>query len=118
MGHEIEDNEVAIIIKPDIREDGEWSGELKTGLLFGNSNHPLSTRAAMDLALTMASCVNVLEEFPELFEYFEESRHNLLKEMFPKQYAESELAVENEMDYTTDGNVIKLTKWTKTMGEA
>jgi len=118
MGHEIEDDEVAIIIKPDIGEDGDWSGELKTGLVFGNASHPLATRAAMDLALTMASCINVLEQFPELFDYFEDSRHELLKEMFPKAYAESELEVDKEMDYTTDGNVIKLTKWTKTLGEA
>tara|TARA_B100000900_G_scaffold296214_1_gene254775 strand:- start:125 stop:481 length:357 start_codon:yes stop_codon:yes gene_type:complete len=118
MGHEIEDDEVAIIIKPDIGEDGEWNGELRTGLVFGQSNHPLATRAAMDLALTMASCVNVLEQYPELFDYFEDSRHQLLKEMFPKAYAESELEVDKEMDYTTDGNVIKLTKWTKTLGEA
>ena len=38
--------------------------------------------------------------------------------MFPKAYAESELEVGEEMDYTTEGNVIKLTKWTKTLGEA
>ena len=38
--------------------------------------------------------------------------------MFPKQYAESELAISKEMDYETEGNVIKLTKWTKTLGEA
>ena len=118
MSHEIRDNEVAIIIKPDIDEDGKWTGELKTGLLFGNSNHPIATRNAMDLALTMAASINVIEDFPDLYDYFEEARHELLKEMFPKQYAESELAVQNEMDYTTEGNVIKLTKWTKTMGEA
>ena len=72
----------------------------------------------MDLALSMAASVTVLDEYPDLFEYFEDARHDLLKEMFPKQYAESELAMEEEMDYTTDGNVIKLTKWTKTLGEA
>ena len=38
--------------------------------------------------------------------------------MFPKQYAESELAISKENEYTTEGNVIKLTKWTKTLGEA
>ena len=118
MSHEIEDNEVAIIIKPDLDEDGEWHGELKTGLVFANTEHPVATRAAMDLALTMAASINVIEDFPDLYECFEEARHELLKEMFPKQYAESELAVEDEMDYTTDGNVIKLTKWTKTLGEA
>ena len=38
--------------------------------------------------------------------------------MFPKAYKDSVLAVEKENEYTTDGNVIKLTKWTKTLGEA
>ena len=28
------------------------------------------------------------------------------------------LQVDKEMDYTKEGNVIKLTKWTKTLGEA
>ena len=118
MGNEIHDDEVAIIIKPDIDEDGAWTGELKTGLLFGNSSNPLATRNAMDLALTMAASINVIEQFPDLYEYFEDARHELLKEMFPKQYAESELALSKENDYTTEGNVIKLTKWTKTLGEA
>ena len=118
MSHEIEDNEVAIIIKPELDEDGTWHGELKTGLVFANTEHPIATRAAMDLALSMAASVNVLDEYPDLFEYFEDARHDLIKEMFPKQYAESELAIEEDMDYTTDGNVIKLTKWTKTLGEA
>jgi len=118
MGHEIEDGEVAIIIKPEVDEEGEWNGSLKTGLVFGESQHPIAMRAAMDLALSMAASVNVLDEYPDLFEYFEDARHELLKEMFPKQYAESELAMEEEMDYTTEGNVIKLTKWTKTLGEA
>ena len=51
-------------------------------------------------------------------DYFDDARHKILKEMFPKQYAESELEVSKENEYTTDGNVIKLTKWTKTLGEA
>ena len=91
---------------------------LKTGLVFGESQHPIATRAAMDLALTMAASTNVIEDYPELFDYFEDARVELVREMFPKAYAESALAIDEEMDYTTDGNVIKLTKWTKTLGEA
>ena len=71
-----------------------------------------------DLALTMAASTNVIEDYPELFDYFEDARVELVREMFPKAYAESALAIDEEMDYTTDGNVIKLTKWTKTLGEA
>jgi hypothetical protein len=75
-------------------------------------------RSAMDYALTMAASSDVLDEYPELMDYFDDARHKILKEMFPKQYAESELEVSKENEYTTDGNVIKLTKWTKTLGEA
>ena len=118
MGHEIEDGEVAIIIKPDLDENGEWNGALKTGLVFGDHQHPMAMRAAMDLALTMASSSHVLEEYPELFDYFDDARHVILQEMFPDQYEASKLAIEKENEYTTDGNIIKLTKWTKTLGEA
>ena len=38
MGHEIEDGEVAIVIKPEVDEKGEWNGHLKTGLVFGESH--------------------------------------------------------------------------------
>lgn len=118
MGHEIEDGEVAIIIKPDLDENGEWNGSLKTGLVFGDHQHPMAMRAAMDLALTMAATTSVLDDFPDLHDYFDEARVQLVKDLFPKAYAETELEIEKEMDYTTEGNVIKLTKWTKTLGEA
>ena len=75
-------------------------------------------RAAMDLALTMAATTSVLDDFPDLFDYFDEARVQLVKDLFPKAYAETELEIKKEMDYTTEGNVIKLTKWTKTLGEA
>ena len=118
MSYELKDGDVAIIVSPETDEDGSWTGILKTGLVFGEGQHPIAMRAAMDYALTMAAASEVLEEYPELIEYFDDARHELLKEMFPKQYAESQLALEEDMDYTTEGNVIKLTKWTKTLGEA
>ena len=118
MADEVKDGDVAIVISPDLDDDGAWTGVLRTGLVFGESQHPLAMRSAMDYGLTMAAASGVLEDYPELAEYFDDARHRILKEMFPKQYAESELAIANEKEYTTDGNVIKLTKWTKTLGEA
>lgn len=118
MANEIEDGEVAIIIKPEVDEKGEWNGHLKTGLVFGESHHPIAMRAAMDLALTMAATTNVLDDYPELFDYYDEARVELIKEMFPTEYAESELDLSKDMEYETEGNVIKLSKWTKTLGEA
>ena len=118
MAYEIKDGDIAVVISPDLDENGEWTGVLKTGLIFGEGQHPLAMSNAMDYALTMAASSDVLDEYPELMDYFDDARHKILKEMFPKQYAESELEVSKENEYTTDGNVIKLTKWTKTLGEA
>jgi len=118
MAYEVKDGDIALVISPMLDEEGTWNGILKTGLVFGESQNPIAMRSAMDYALTMAAASEVLEDYPELMDYFDDARHRILKEMFPKQYAESELAVEKDMDYETEGNVIKLTKWTKTLGEA
>ena len=118
MGYELKSGDVAIVISPELDDEGAWTGILKTGLVFGDEQHPLAMRSAMDYAITMAAASDVLEDYPELMDYFDEARHTLLKEMFPKAYEESKLAVEDELDYTKEGNVIKLTKWTKTLGEA
>ena len=118
MSYELKDGDLAIVISPDIDKDGAWTGIIKTGLVFGESQNPLAMRSAMDYAITMAAASEVLEDYPELMDYFDEARHRILQEMFPKAYEESKLAVEKELDYTKEGNVIKLTKWTKTLGEA
>ena len=114
MAYEVKDGDVAIVISPVLDDEGAWTGVLKTGLVFGESQHPIAMRSAMDYGLTMAAASEVLE----LTEYFDDARHRILKELFPTQYAESELAIAKEKEYTTEGNVIKLTKWTKTLGEA
>ena len=118
MAYEVKDGDVAIVISPELDDEGAWTGILKTGLVFGESQHPIAMRSAMDYGLTMAAASEVLEDYPELVDYFDDARHRILKEMFPKQYAESELELGKENEYTTDGNIIKLTKWTKTLGEA
>tara|TARA_B100002019_G_scaffold257727_1_gene241998 strand:- start:170 stop:526 length:357 start_codon:yes stop_codon:yes gene_type:complete len=118
MAYEIKDGDVALVISPQINEDGDWEGILRTGMVFGESKNATAMRSAMDYALTMAAASEVLEEFPELHEYFDDARHRILKDMFPDQYAQSELELKKDREYTTDGNVIKLTKWTKTLGEA
>ena len=118
MAYEVNDGDVAIVISPELDDEGAWTGILRTGLVFGESQHPMAMRSAMDYGLTMAAASEVLEDYPELTEYFDDARHRRLKEMFPTQYAASARGVEKELEYETEGNVIKLTKWTKTLGEA
>ena len=118
MSWELKPGQIAIVISPELNDKNEWEGVLKTGMVFGEEQHEVAMRAAMDLALTMASSSAVLEDYPELFDYFDDARHVILQDMFPDQYEASKLAMEKEREYTTEGNVIKLTKWTKTLGEA
>lgn len=118
MSWELKPGQIAIVIEPELNDKDEWDGVLKTGLVFGEEQHEDAMKAAMDLALTMASSSAVLEEYPELYDYFDDARHVILQDMFPDQYEASKLAVQKDKEYTQEGNVIKLTKWTKTLGEA
>ena len=38
MGYEVKDGDIAVVISPDLDEDGAWTGVLKTGLVFGENN--------------------------------------------------------------------------------
>ena len=45
MGYEVKDGDVAVVISPELDENGQWTGVLKTGLVFGESQHPLAMRS-------------------------------------------------------------------------
>lgn len=116
MAYEIEEGDIAIILKP-IVEDGQWTGSIKTGIVFGSSQDDDpgdGMRAALDEAITMAATQQFLDIYPEAWEDFQELRNDLLKEMFPEQFAEAE----DELTTTVDGNVITLNRWSKTEGNA
>ena len=40
MSYELKDGDVAIIVSPETDKDGSWTGILKTGLVFGEEQHP------------------------------------------------------------------------------
>tara|TARA_R110000823_G_scaffold204713_1_gene335710 strand:- start:357 stop:710 length:354 start_codon:yes stop_codon:yes gene_type:complete len=117
MAYEMKPGDIAIILRP-LEEDGEWTGEISTGLVFGDEHHPDAMRAAIDLAITMASSERVLDECPEVLPVFESMRAELLQEMFPEEYAEAEYEVEESMKVEVDGNVYTLNHWSKTEGTA
>ncbi len=116
MAYEMDEGDIAIILKP-IVEDGQWTGCIKTGIVFGSNpdeNAGDGMRAALDEALTMAATQKFLDVYPDAWEDFQEFRNDLLKEMFPEQFAEAE----DELTTTVDGNVITLNRWSKTKGNA
>jgi hypothetical protein len=115
MGYEVKPGDIAIILHPVTRE-GEWTGQIKTGLVFGEAESHDGMKAALEEALTMASAQAFLDTYPDAWEDFIELRGNLLQEMFPDQYAEA--LIETDEGYEVKDNVILLNRWTKTKGNA
>ena len=89
MAYEIKPGDVAIVLSP-VVEDGEWTGSIKTGMVFGSAGSEDGLRAALDEALTM----------------------------FPDQYAEAEQEQAEATAYEVEDNVVTLTRWSKTQGSA
>ena len=117
MAYEIKPGDVAIVLSPVI-EEGEWNGNIKTGMVFGSAGSEDGMRAALDEALTMSAAQQFLELYLDAWEDFVELRGNIMQEMFPDQYAEAEEELESDMAVEVEGNVYTLGRWTKTEGNA
>ena len=114
MSYEVNDDEVAIILRPvDADENGDWTGELSTGLVVGKSNkfkiEVLSY--LVHLATLMGTFLELSQEDEDLYNEVEERRNHHLgvDKKEEKVYEEVE---------GTDGKVLRLTKYTKTFGNA
>lgn len=122
MSYKVKDDEVAVIIKPVMDEDGNWTLELATGLAFGAViDAPMpAAHAAFDAALSMAASLTFLSEYPDFEEELVEYKQEMLKDIFPEQYAaaEKEISEEEEDVYSKKGNVYTLNAFTKTQGSA
>lgn len=118
MGYRLGSDEVAVLIKPVLDDDGEWTMELKTGITFGSDVNGVAGQAAVDAALTMAAALAFVQDNVDILDYLDEYKHDMLKELYPDQYAEALAEHEEAEGYTTDGNVIRLNAWTKTEGSA
>jgi hypothetical protein len=115
MGYEVKPGDVAIILHP-LTEEGEWTGHIKTGLVFGEAETHDGMKAALEEALTMAAAQSFLDKYPDAWDDFVELRGDLMREMFPDQYKEA--LIETDTGYKVEDNVIILNRWTKTKGSA
>ena len=117
MAYEIKAGDVAIVLSP-VVEEGEWTGSIKTGMVFGSVGSEDGMRAALDEALTMSAAQQFLELYPDAWDDFFEIRQDILQEMFPDQYAEAEEELKADKEVAVEGNVYTLGRWTKTEGSA
>ena len=119
--YRVKNDEVAIIIKPVIDDNGKWTYELKTGIAFGNRLDKYDDQvghAMLDAAISMSAALAYIQDYPEFLEMIDEYKHDMLAEVFPEQYAEAVAEQKADEGYEKEDNVIRLNAWTKTQGNA
>jgi len=114
MKRTIEEDEVALILSPvEFDKKGDWTGELATGLIVGENNKMCVEDLAylIHLATLMGAFLQMAQDDEDLYREVEDYRNEVMgldndvKEMYEE--------VEG-----TDGKVVKLTRFTKTLGNA
>jgi len=118
MKVKIEKGEVAFLIRANEKE-GQWDGTFSTGLAFDQDKTTAATAGGLEVAVTIAAFLEFLTDYPDFSDELDEYREDILKELFPDAYEEALLELEGEKtEYEIEGNVIKLSKWSKTFGNA
>jgi len=116
MGYELQDDEVAIIIRPrDYEED--WGGDVAINLVSSkDSPVPIVVMAqVINIATMMSAFIDIASDNPDLYDLVEEHRNYLLG-FDPQEEKEDDSGEELEVIRT--GNVYTLSKWSKTEGNA
>jgi len=119
--YKVKDDEVAVVIKPVLDDDGKWTYELKTGITFGNELEKHTGEAGhamLDAAISMAAALAYIQDYPDMLDMLDDYKHDMLAEIFPDQYAQAMAEQEAEEGYEKEDNVIRLNRWTKTQGNA
>jgi len=114
MTRNIEDDEVALILSPiEFDEEGVWTGELATGLIVGENNKMGIDDLAylIHLATLMGAFLQMAQDDEGLYREVEDYRNN-------KMGLDNNVKTMYEEVEGTDGKVVKLTRFTKTLGNA
>ena len=112
MVFQLDDDEVALVIKPLYEANGEWEGDVATGVAM---NETISLdlniqRGMVNIITLMTSFLSYSDDKEELVDEVIKWREKLFAELDESPFAEYET--------DKDSNVITLTKFTKTKGSA
>jgi hypothetical protein len=112
MVFQLDDDEVALVIKPLYEANGEWEGDVATGVAMNESiSLDLNIQRGMVNIITlMTSFLSYSDDKEELVDEVIKWREKLFAELDESPFAEYET--------DKDSNVITLTKFTKTKGNA
>tara|TARA_R110000824_G_scaffold101591_1_gene241287 strand:+ start:1110 stop:1454 length:345 start_codon:yes stop_codon:yes gene_type:complete len=114
MSYTLKDDEVAILLRPvEFDEYGEWSGELSTALSVGPTKRSNEETIAylVHLATLMGTFLEMAQTDEDLYDLVEEKRNELIG-------VDNDRTKEYEEVEGTNGKVVRLTRFTKTQGNA
>ena len=114
MPYIVQDDEVAVLLRPaSFDEKGDWTGELETGLACGAmvKTNVETMSYLVHLATLMGTFLEMIQDDEGLYEAVADRRDYLVS--LEKQDKPLYEKVEG-----TDGKVLRLTRWTKTEGNA
>jgi len=117
MKYVIGDDEVALVLKPcSFDGRGKWTGEMNTGLVVGEPKllDAEDTAYVMHLATLMGAFLELAQHDDMLYNMVEEHRNELIG-MHDEEDDDGPMYEKVE---GTDGKVLKLTRFTKTQGNA
>tara|TARA_R110002020_G_scaffold90629_3_gene220757 strand:- start:1604 stop:1951 length:348 start_codon:yes stop_codon:yes gene_type:complete len=115
MKYVIGDDEVALVLKPcSFDNKGKWTGEMNTGLVVGEIKllNSEDVSYVVHLATLMGAFLELAQHDDELYNAVEEHRNDLIG------FEQQEEQPLYEKVEGTDGKVLKLTRFTKTQGNA
>jgi hypothetical protein len=93
MGYTLNDDEVAIIIKPEYGEDGEWNNIISTGIVISQEvPNGMAGAEMLQAAMLMSAAFMYNDEYPDF--------------------------IDTKPVYKKEGNVLTLNAKTKTVGSA
>lgn len=107
-------DEVSLVLKPcSFDSKGKWTGELNTGLVVGEQNllSPEDVSYLVHLATLMGAFLELAQRDEDLYAMVEEHRNELVG------YDDEEEPLYERVE-GTEGKVLKLTRFTKTQGNA
>ena len=121
MAYTLQDDEIAIIIKPEYGEDGDWNNIISTGIVISEGVPNSITGAEMlQAAMLMSAAFMYNDEYPDFIEELYPAMTEIAKQLFPDQYEEVMANMEEDTEpvYKKEGNVLTLNAKTKTVGSA
>lgn len=118
MPYEMKDDEFAIIIKPvgyTEKDGNDWDGDVHTSIVLTKDTTIPNLVAAhiMNIATMMTTFLDVAADYPDIYDIVEERRDELMG------LEDDDFEDETEtVEYERDGNVLRLSRWSKTEGNA